>query len=306
MGLAVIFPGQGTQSPGMGAAWQDHEAWSIIERAEAALGEPLGYLVVDAPAETLARTRNAQLAVMLTSLLAWEATRRHLPVQPIAFAGHSLGQVSAVVAAGVLDLEDGVRFVARRAELTQRDADAHPGRMVALLGANVEQAEEACLVAPNECWLANDNAPGQVVIAGTPEGVAAGAERAKELGVRRATQLNVGGAFHTPLMAHAAADLAGALLDVDVAAPHQPIVTNADATPHLDHDGWRARLAEHVRVPVRWRESVEVLIGLGARKLIEVGHGTMLTGLTKRIAPDVPVVGVGSPADLPQLSEVHA
>src|SRR5581483_476747 len=183
----------------MGAPWRDHAAWRVIDEAEAAFGEPLGHLVLDAPAEVLARTREAQLAVLLTSLVAWEAVRDSVG-EPVAFAGHSLGQVTALIAAGALPLAEVVRFAARRAELTQAAADAHPGRMAALLGATLEQAEEACLAAPDACWIANDNAPGQVVIAGTPEGVEICSARAKEIGVKRATPLNVGGAFHTPLM----------------------------------------------------------------------------------------------------------
>src|SRR5690348_3533456 len=185
----MVFPGQGTQATGMGAPWQDHPGWKVLDVAEGALDEPLRSLVLDAPAEQLARTRDAQLAVLCTSLVAWEALRP-LVDDIVAFAGHSLGQVTALVASGALDLEDGVRFAAKRAELTQRAADAHPGRMAALLGATVEQATEACAAAPDACWVANDNAPGQVVIAGTPEGLEAGIARAKELGVRRATTLN--------------------------------------------------------------------------------------------------------------------
>src|SRR5215475_1307486 len=187
----------------MGAPWRAHPSWSVVDRAESALGEPLQSLVLDAPAEQLARTRDAQLAVLCTSLVAWEAVRP-LAHEIVAFAGHSLGQVTALVASGALDLEDGVRFAAKRAELTQRAADEHPGRMAALLGATVEQATEACAAAPDGCWIANDNAPGQVVIAGTAEGLEAATARAKELGVKRATALNVGGAFHTPLMESAA------------------------------------------------------------------------------------------------------
>ena len=143
MRVAMVFPGQGTQAAGMGAPWQDHPAWKLLEQAEGALGEPLRSLVLDAPAEQLARTRDAQLAVLCTSLVAWEAVRP-LADDIVAFAGHSLGQVTALVASGALDLEDGVRFAAKRAELTQRAADEHPGRMAALLGATLEQATEAC------------------------------------------------------------------------------------------------------------------------------------------------------------------
>src|SRR3954469_9288522 len=206
----------------MGAPWREHPAWKLLEQAEAGLGEPLQSLVLDAPAEQLARTRDAQLAVLCTSLVAWEAVRP-LAHEIVAFAGPSLGQVAALVASGALDLEDGVRFAARRAELTQRAADEHPGRMAALLGATVEQAVEACAAAPGACWVANDNAPGQVVIAGTADGVAAATARAKELGVRRATALNVGGAFHTPLMRSAAEAIPSALVDVRFAEPTKPV-----------------------------------------------------------------------------------
>ena len=205
----------------MGAPWRDHPAWAVVARAEDAFGEPLAHLLLDAPAETLARTREAQLAVLLTSLVAWEAVRDRVPA-PVAFAGHSLGQVTALIAAGTLDLEDGVRFAARRAELTQRAADDHPGKMAALLGATVDQAEDACTAARDACWIANDNAPGQVVIAGTPDGVDAACARAKEIGVKRATPLKVGGAFHTPLMRDAADALADRARDRLVRGTRRP------------------------------------------------------------------------------------
>ncbi len=296
MGIAVVFPGQGTQIPGMGVPWRADPAWSVLNRAEGALGEPLAGLVLDAPAETLARTREAQLAVLLTSLMAWEAVRDRVP-EPVAFAGHSLGQVTALIASGALSLEAGVRFAARRAELTQAAADAHPGRMAALLGATPEQALEACAAAPDACWVANDNAPGQVVIAGTAAGVEAGSARAKALGVKRATPLNVGGAFHTPLMRDAADGLVAELAGVQFDTAAAPVVSNLDARPYAGPDGWRDRSAEHVVVPVRWRESTLTIAGLGATTLLEVGSGTMLAGLAKRTVPDVAVRGVATPDD---------
>jgi [acyl-carrier-protein] S-malonyltransferase len=219
----------------------------------------------------------------------------------VAFAGHSLGQVTALIAAGALALEDGVRFAARRAELTQAAADAHPGRMAALLGATPDQARESCLAAPEACWLANDNAPGQVVIAGTPEGVEAGSARARELGVKRATPLNVGGAFHTPLMRSAADALLDELAAVTFRTPAAPVVSNLDAGPHDDTD-WRPRSAEHVAVPVRWRESTLTMAVLGATTFLEVGHGSMLAGLARRTTPDIPVRGVATPADADALT----
>jgi len=297
VGVAVVFPGQGTQQPGMAAAWRDHPSWQVVERAEVALGEPIGHLVTDAPAEALTRTRDAQLAVLVTSLVAWDALGP-LAEPPVAFAGHSLGQVTALIASGALSLDEGVRFAARRAELTQAAADAHPGRMAALLGATPEQAEEACGAAPDACWVANDNAPGQVVIAGTPDGVAAGSERAKEIGVKRATPLNVGGAFHTPLMRDASEGLAAALESVALHTPSAPVVSNDDAQPYGDAEGWRARLTRHVAVPVRWRSTMDTLVSLGATEFVEVGHGSMLAALAKRGAPGVTVRNVAIPGDL--------
>jgi [acyl-carrier-protein] S-malonyltransferase len=302
--LAVIFPGQGTQSTAMGASWRNDVAWRVVDAAEAALGEPLGRLILDAPDEELARTRDAQLAVLLTSLIAWEAIRDRIE-RPIAFAGHSLGQVTALIAASALPLEDGVRFAARRAELTQAAADAHPGRMAALLGASLEQADDSCDAAPDACWIANDNAPGQVVIAGTPGGVDAASAKAKELGVKRATPLKVGGAFHTPLMRDAADGLVNELPGVPLSLPTAPVVSNDDAQPYDDADGWRARLAVHVTKPVQWRASMETLANLGTSRFLEVGHGSMLAALAKRIVPDLPVHGVATPDDLPTLTEVQ-
>ena len=297
MGLAVVFPGQGTQEPGMGTAWRAHPSWGVVERAEAALGEPLAHLITDAPAEQLARTREAQLAVLITSLVVWDAMQP-LPERPVAFAGHSLGQVTALIAAGVLPFDGGVRFAARRAELTQAAADAHPGRMAALLGATLEQADDACAAAPDACWVANDNAPGQVVIAGTPDGLEAASARAKEVGVKRVTPLNVGGAFHTPLMRDASTSLTSELAGVQFASPESPVVSNHDATAYGDGDGWRGRLPQHVAVPVRWRSTMQTLVSQGADTFLEVGHGSMLAALAKRGAPDVAVRNIAVPDDL--------
>ena len=289
----------------MGVPWRDHPAWDVVERAEAALGEPLATLITDAPAEQLTRTREAQLAVLLTSLVAWEAVRDDVPA-PTAFAGHSLGQVTALIASRVLDVEDGVRFAARRAELTQQAADAHPGKMAALLGATLEQADDACAAAPDGCWIANDNAPGQVVIAGTPDGVEAATDKARELGIKKVMPLNVGGAFHTPLMRDASDALARDVLpDVKFGAPVAPVVSNHDGNAYDDNNGsWRERLAQHVAVPVRWRPSMETIAGLGATTCLEIGHGSMLAALAKRIPPKLPVQGVNDPSDLPALEGV--
>jgi [acyl-carrier-protein] S-malonyltransferase len=288
----------------MALPWRDHEAWRVVEAAEAALGEPVGRLVTDAGPDELARTREAQLAVLLTSLVVWDALQP-LPDAPVAFAGHSLGQVTALIASGALPLDAGVRFAARRAELTQAAADANPGRMAALLGATPEQAVDACAAAPGACWIANDNAPGQVVIAGTPDGLEHASARAKELGVKRVTPLNVGGAFHTPLMQSATDELRGELMLVELETPAAPVVSNQDAAAYADGDGWRDRLPEHVSVPVQWRRSMDTLVSLGADSFVEVGHGSMLAALAKRGAPDVTVRNVATPEDLTPTPKVE-
>lgn len=295
--VAVVFPGQGTQRPGMGVPWQSHRAWEIVEIAESVTGERLSHLLIDAEADELSRTRHAQLAVFLTSLMAWEAARETLP-HPVAFAGHSLGQVTALVAAGALDLESGLRLAVARADATQHAADASPGRMVALLGADAAVASAACGAAPDGCWVANDNAPGQMVLGGTPDGTAAAAEAAREHGAKRVVHLDVGGAFHTPLMEPARERLAAHLEALVFSAPAAPVVANTDAEARDDAD-WAARLAEHLVRPVRWRESTERLVQLGTEVFVEVGHGSMLAGLVRRTARGVPVAGVAAPSDLP-------
>ncbi len=289
----------------MGAPWRDHPAWSVVDRAEAALGEPLAPLLLAESADELARTRESQLSVLLTSLVVWEVARTQLPA-PVAFAGHSLGQITALIASGALPLEDGIRLAARRAEATQAAADRHPGRMAAMIGADEAQATEACAAAPDECWLANDNAPGQIVIAGTPSGIERATKAAADLGIRRVMPLKVGGAFHTPLMEEAAAALAPVLAGITWSSPAAPIVSNADARPYGGADGWPDRLARHLVSPVRWRGCMTTLVHeLGATTLVEVGFGSMLAGLAKRGAPGVPVPGVATPDDIAPLSEVR-
>lgn len=308
MAVAVVFPGQGAQAQGLGVPWADEPAWALVAEAEEAAGAPLARLLLDAPPEELSRTREAQLVVFLASLLAWQVTaadleRRGEPV--VAFAGHSLGQMTALVAAGALPLAEGCRLAVRRAEHTQAAADARSGRLAALLGATADQAEEACGVAPEACWVANDNGPGQVVIGGTPEGVEAASAKAKDLGVKRVMPLNVGGAFHTPLMQPAAdafaADLATATFS-DIAVP---VVSNTDARPYTDAGGWPGRLSEQLIRPVRWAETMPALTALGATAVVEVGPGSTLTGLAKRALPGVTLRNVAVPDDL-LLESAHA
>ena len=279
MSVAILFPGQGTQTPGMGQPWRSSPAWNVVERAEAALDLPLAHLLLDATAEELSRTREAQLSVLLASLMAWDALRDRIEA-PVAFAGHSLGQITALIASGSLNLADGLALAVARADCTQASADATPGRMAALIGADVDEAEKACT--DGDAWVANDNAPGQVVIGGTPEGIESATARAGDLGVRRVIALNVGAAFHTPLMQAAADALAPAVASTPFAVPAAPVVSNTDARPYAGADGWPQRLVDHLISPVRWRSTLETLVEMGSTTFIEAGPGNVLAGLAKR------------------------
>jgi [acyl-carrier-protein] S-malonyltransferase len=287
----------------MGTEWRRDPAWTVVDRAEEALGARLAPLLLDESAEVLNRTRSAQLGVFLASLLAWEATRDRLG-EPIAFAGHSLGQVTALVAAGIITLEDGVRLVDARGRSTQQAALARPGRMVALLGGSADQVAQACGAAEGECWLANDNAPGQLVVGGTPAGVVAAAERALDNGVRRSVSLNVEAAFHTPLMEDACDSFARALESVPLQRSTAPVVSNDDAEVYSDGDGWRRRLVRHLVSPVRWRQSIQMLVELGVKRFVELGPGSSVAGMARRTVPSALIVSVSTPGQLPALGEV--
>lgn len=302
--VAVVFPGQGAQQPGAGQPWIDHPAWSVVERAEAVLEADLAPLLLDLDAE-LSRTRESQLSVLLASLVAWEAVRGDLADAVTVYAGHSLGQITALIAAGALSFDDGLHLAAARADATQRAADAHPGGMLALLGATVDQAAQACTAA-GEVWVANINAPGQVVVGGTPAGLDRVAVAAREAGVRRVRPLSVGGAFHTPLMA-AAVDALGPALDATTFSPTAvPIVANHDAAPHHDGAGWPARLQAHLVQPVRWQASIDWMATAGVDHVVEIGPGTALTSLIARIAPDVRTTNVATPDQVPTVARALA
>lgn len=300
MGIAVVFPGQGSQAPGMGVPWRDTPSWDLVDPAVRAIGVPLADLLLDAPAEALAPTREAQLSVLTASLLAWQAfdaalDRREL----VAMAGHSLGQITALIASETVTLADGFRLAAARADASALAQARTGGALLALLGADEATARQACEAAPGAAWVANINGAGQVVVGGRPEVLDAVAERATELGVRRVRKLAVDGAFHTPLMTLAAETLAPVLETIAFRSPTVPVVTNHDAQAVTSADGWPERLTTHLIQPVRWAEVVERLVALGADTIIEVGPGRTLTGLIKRIAPDIEVRNVSTPADLP-------
>lgn len=286
----------------MGVPWRDHPSWGVVERAEKVLDQPLGELLTG-DSHDLSRTANSQLSVLLTSLMCWEALRPLVP-QPLAFAGHSLGQVTALIAAEALSFDDGIRLAFERANLTQRDADTRPGRMAALLGATPEQAEAACS-GIDGCWIANDNTTGQIVIAGTPQGVEAGSQAARDAGVRKVMALDVGGAFHTPLFEQASQDLSSHLAQIDWRDTAVPVVSNGDGAAQTDGAGWPARLTSHLVQPVRWRACMETLAGL-ADTWIEAGPGSTLAAFAKRAHTEVRVIGVSTPDDLEAINELQS
>lgn len=299
MSIAVVFPGQGSQTPGAGRAWRDHPAWSLVDEAEDATGLALAHLLLDATDDELRPTRAAQLSVLLSSLLAWRAMEADLHCTGLtAVAGHSLGQITALIAAEVVPLDTGIRLAVARADATAAAQRDTPGAMLALLGATETQAVAACGAAPGRAWLANLNGAGQIVVGATPDAIATVGDEALVLGVRRTKALTVDGAFHTPLMAPAAEAIAPLLADTRFSRPTAPIITN-DAAVVTGSGGWPERLTAHLVEPVRWGESVALLQALGANTVVEAGPGTTLTSLTMRIAPDLATRSVASPDHLP-------
>ncbi len=303
--LAFTFPGQGSQRSGMGRAWVDHPSWEVATEASDLAGRDLTALLLHAPMEELTLTANAQLATFVLSLVVLDAVER-LGLFPGACAGHSLGEYTALVASGALSFADGTRLVVDRGNAMQFAADERPGTMAALLGITDDDAEAACQRAEDEVWVANYNAPGQVVIAGTVEGVANGSQQAKELGARKVLPIPVSGAFHTQLMLPARARLRKTLAEATFHSPEVPVVANVDARVHTDPDAWPGLLSSQLCSPVRWRQTLETLGGRGATAIVELGPGGVLTGLVRRTIPDVRSVAVAVPEDLDKLMDALA
>jgi [acyl-carrier-protein] S-malonyltransferase len=286
----------------MGHAWVDHPSWEVAGEASEIAGRDLTALLLDAPMEELTRTANAQLATFVMSLVVLDAVER-LGLTPGACAGHSLGEYTALVATGALSLADGTSLVIERGDAMQEAADARPGTMAALIGIADDDAEAACQRAESDVWVANYNAPGQVVIAGTEVGIALATGHAKELGARKVLPIPVSGAFHTPMMLPARTRLRERLETVTFHAPEVPVVANVDARVHTDAAEWPGLLSAQLCSPVRWRHSLEVLSGRGATLIIELGPGGVLTGMVRRATPDVRGVPVAAPDDLDKLMD---
>jgi len=298
--LAFLFPGQGSQRPGMGRPWRDHESWELVEEASAISGRDVGALLLDADADTLKDTRNAQLTTFVSSLMVLDAVER-LGLEPSVCAGHSLGEYTALTANGALGFDDGVRLVIERGDAMHEAGTQSPGVMSAVLGLDDDQVEVACRRADADVWVANYNAPGQVVIAGSPDGVAAATKHAKELGAKRVMPLPVSGAFHTPFMAAARDRLRVAIADAKPRDSDVPIISNVDALSHSEGAEWASLLSAQLCSPVRWKHVLLQLAAQGIAGYVELGPGGVLTGMVKRTVDSARAISVSTPDELDAL-----
>ncbi len=291
----------------MGVAWVDHPSFELVALASEITGRDLAHLLLEADQETLTRTDNAQIATFVQSLVVLDAAER-IGIEPSAAAGHSLGEYTALVAAGSLDFEDGLRLVSERGAAMQEAAECAPGTMIAVLGLDDEAVEAACRRVDGEAWIANFNAPGQVIVAGTADALAEFSAIAKELGAKRVLSMPVGGAFHTPLMAPARDRLRKAVATTSFHALDPVVVANVDARPHADPDEWPQLLSAQLCSPVRWRQSLDTLLSDGMQTFVELGPGGVLTGLLRRVAPTTDAIGVSvsTPDELEHLVEILA
>jgi [acyl-carrier-protein] S-malonyltransferase len=314
--FAFVFPGQGSQTVGMGKdlAASSPAAAAVFSAADAALGEPLSRLAWDGPAERLDLTENAQPALLAASIAILEALRERwaadgLPAPKPAFAaGHSMGQYSALVATDALSLEDGVRLVRERGRLMQASGQGRDGAMAALIGLDDARLPElvAAAAAHGTFVVANRNAPGQVVVSGDRAAIEAGATLAKDLGAKRAIVLPVSVAAHSPLMAEAADAMRETLAGVEFHDPTTTLLANADGRPITTADGARAELVEHLTAGVDWVGAIGHMVDAGVATFVEIGPGKVLTGLIKRIAPDAEIVPADDPSSTDRLTTLAA
>ena len=310
---AFVFPGQGSQAVGMGKALAEAfpESRAVFDAVDEALGEKLSSLIWDGPESDLILTRNAQPALMAVSMAAMralEARGMNVPTHAAFVAGHSLGEYSALAAAGSLTLADTARLLRIRGDAMQEAVPVGEGAMAAILGLEIEDVRDIATSAGqgDVCAAANDNAPGQVVVSGTRAAVERAIDIAKARGARRAMLLPVSAPFHCMLMAPAAEVMADALAAIDIEKPAVPIVVNVLAEALEDPAQIRQRLVEQVTGAVRWRESVEWMAAHGVTRLVEIGAGKVLSGLARRISPELTGMAAGTPDDIAKAAEALA
>jgi len=300
--LAFLFPGQGSQRPGMGRPWHNHESWELVDEASEIAQRDVGRLLLDADADELKDTRNAQLTTFVSSLMVLDAVER-LGVEPSICAGHSLGEYTALTANGALGFDDGVRLVVERGDAMHEAGESSPGAMSAVLGLDDDLVEVACRRADDSVWVANFNAPGQVVIAGSPSGIEKATHHAKELGAKKVMPLPVSGAFHTPLMNPARDRLRVALAAAKPRDADVPIVSNVDALLHQRGDEWVSLLSAQLCSPVRWKQVLLELQKQSVAGYVELGPGGVLSGMVKRTLDGARAISVATPEELDKLLE---
>ncbi len=304
-GLALCFPGQGSQKPGMGKDVFEVSAAAraVFRAADDVLGRPLSQLCFQGPDEELTRTANAQPAILISSvaLLAAALESEALAKRPSFCAGHSLGEYTALVSAGALAFEDALLLVQERGRLMEEAGREQPGTMAAIVGLEEEDVQVIC--ADTGAEICNYNAPGQVVVGGAPEAVEAACRLAKERG-GRGLPLKVSGAFHTSLMEQAAARFSEVVARFPVRDPLVPVMGNVSGNPLRTAEEVRRELQEQIRRPVRWRQSVLRMIDEGVSFFVEVGPGRVLTTMLKRAAPQVKAISIDSAEALNVLADV--
>jgi [acyl-carrier-protein] S-malonyltransferase len=306
MAIAFVFPGQGSQAVGMGAelANTHASARAVFDEVDAALGQKLSHIMFNGPLDTLTLTENAQPALMAVSLAVMRVLEQEkgfrLAGKVKYVAGHSLGEYSALAAAGAVSVADAARLLKTRGRAMQAAVPVGQGAMAALLGVGKDAGEKlAAEAAQGEvCQLANDNEPTQAVISGAKTAIDRAAQLAKAHGVRRFLPLNVSAPFHCALMQPAADVMAEALAKVDVSAPAVPLIANVLAAPISDPAEIKRRLIEQVTGTVRWRECVARMAADGVTTIYEIGSGKVLAGLAKRIVPTLNATSIGTPQDI--------